>query len=391
MRVKFGNIFVSFIIPILVALFNIFIIFYPREILDAAREGINLWFNNIFPSLLPFIVGTNILIGLGVVSFIGTLLEPIMNPLFRVSGSGAFALVVGVTSGYPMGAKVTAGLRESEAITKHEAQRLAGFCNNSGPLFILGAVAAGMFRSVAVGYFILITHYIGAICTGLILRYYKYEKRSVQNPISNKNLLTLAVKNMKDSKKEDGRSFGKLLGDSIKNAMETILIVGGFVIIFRVIVKIFEITGIVYILTPLATVFNLPTEAFIGILVGFIEVTNGVKILSDIPLATHNIIITAGIISFGGLSVLAQSANFLGKTDINIFLYFISKIIHATITVILSILLVPFFNFETTAHASRFYSNSVMQTFMYSSLYFFSSLLFIGVATIFLVSARRQK
>ena len=36
-------------------------------------------------------------------------------------------------------------------IGKEEAERLLGFCNNSGPAFIVGAVGAGIFGSPSVG------------------------------------------------------------------------------------------------------------------------------------------------------------------------------------------------------------------------------------------------
>ena len=42
--------------------------------------------------------------GMGVVHFIGVLMEPLMRPLFNVPGTGAFVLAMGIASGYPLGA-----------------------------------------------------------------------------------------------------------------------------------------------------------------------------------------------------------------------------------------------------------------------------------------------
>jgi ABC-type glycerol-3-phosphate transport system permease component len=53
------------IIAILVVLFNIFLLIFPQIVLGAARDGLLLWFNNVLPSLLPFMVATNMLIMLG--------------------------------------------------------------------------------------------------------------------------------------------------------------------------------------------------------------------------------------------------------------------------------------------------------------------------------------
>ncbi|XXF57136.1 nucleoside recognition domain-containing protein [Thermoanaerobacterium thermosaccharolyticum] len=82
------------------------IIVFPKNSLSAAKAGINLWLFTVFPALLPFFIGSELLLQLGFVRTIGKFLEPIMRPLFNVSGNGAFAMAVGYTSGYPVGAQV---------------------------------------------------------------------------------------------------------------------------------------------------------------------------------------------------------------------------------------------------------------------------------------------
>lgn len=55
-------------------------------------------------------------------------------------GSGAFALAMGITSGYPVGAKVASDLYKDKLCSKIEAERLISFTNSSGPLFVIGAI-----------------------------------------------------------------------------------------------------------------------------------------------------------------------------------------------------------------------------------------------------------
>ena len=135
---------IIYIIPIVVIFFNILIILFPSDIITSAKNGLLLWFNNVIPSLLPFIIGANILSMTGFINLIGVASEPITRKLFKISGYGAFALIMGFISGYPIGAKITASLYENNKITKSEAQKLIMFTNNSGPLFILGTVAVSM-------------------------------------------------------------------------------------------------------------------------------------------------------------------------------------------------------------------------------------------------------
>jgi len=91
-----------------------------------------LWFNVVFPSLFPFFVASEILYRTGFIKAIGILLEPIMRP-FNVPGCGSFAFAMGITSGYPVGAKITASMREEKLLSKTESERLLSFTNNSGP------------------------------------------------------------------------------------------------------------------------------------------------------------------------------------------------------------------------------------------------------------------
>ncbi len=333
----------GFIIPALVAVFNILIILFPTDILSAAREGLSLWFNNVMPALLPFIIGTNLLAGLGFVSFLGTLLEPVMLPVFGVPGCGGYALVTGLTSGYPVGAKAVAMLRDTKQVNRVEAQRLLAFCNNSGPLFMLGAVGLGMFQSVSFGYFLMGCHMVAALFTGLLFKFYRYQKPQPTQP--NKNLLRQAFRSLRQARQADGRSFGQLLGDSVRQAMETIVTVGGFIVLFCVLARILTVTGCIGLLTalcaPLIQTMGLSEQAFSGAFIGFVEVTNGCKVLAAEGINQMQAAIVTGLVSFGGLSIFAQTVAFTRHTDINPMVTFLSKVIHGVMAAVAAYVLYP--------------------------------------------------
>lgn len=386
-KYNFKNL-LEIIIPILIIIFNVLIILFPNKMILAAKDGISLWINNVVPSLLPFIIGTNILMGLGVINFIGTLLEPVMYKLFRVPGIGGFALITGMTSGYPMGSKVIANIREKKLINKVEAQRLISFTNNSGPLFILGAVGLGMFKNIYVGYFIILIHYSAAILTGLLFRYYKPIVTKKQKT-DNKNILKKAYKSMKEAKQKDGRNFGELLGDSVGNGMQSMLHIGGFIIIFCVLVEAMKLTNIIgffeLMFYPILNTFNISSELFSGFFIGIIEVTNGAKLLATENFTKAYVLAVAMLISFGGFSIHAQSINFISKTDISIPIYFVSKIIHSVLTLILGLIIYPLFNFNTNEAVTTFnmYThNSLFSQLIFSSVTFMLTLVFILIVSI---------
>lgn len=128
------------IIPIFIVIFLICIIRFSNSSLETARSSFMLWVNSVIPALLPFFICIEILKQTNFIEVVGKALNPIMYPVFNVPGSGAFALAMGITSGYPVGAKVAKDLYKDNLCTKTEAERLIAFTNSSGPLFIIGAV-----------------------------------------------------------------------------------------------------------------------------------------------------------------------------------------------------------------------------------------------------------
>jgi len=345
------------IIPSFIFIFNALIIFNPAEIMQAARGGTILWFNNVLPSLLPFMIGTNMLLRLGVVSFIGALLEPIMRPLFGVSGRGAFALAMGAISGYPIGAQVCATLRENEEISQVEAQRLLSFVNNSGPLFMIGAVGAGMFGNERVGYFIFVTTLIGALVSGMLFKFYKREER-VGEEQTKTRLANVMPKN-KDP-------IGKILSESVFKSLEGILLIGGFIILFSVMLKALEVTLIIDFMDVSEN-----GEVLRGAIYGFFEITNGVSKLAELDISKSVIILCSAIVSFGGMSIFAQSVAFLSKTDIKPAIFFMSKLLNAILTAVAGVIIYPFWDFgakEAEVTATVFAITSPGENLMLSTI-----------------------
>src|SRR5690625_3461664 len=82
-----------------VIFFMILLISFPDQALNASVRGLNMWLEVVFPSLLPFFILAELFIAFGVVHFFGTLLEPLMRPIFNVPGTGSFALIIGMASG----------------------------------------------------------------------------------------------------------------------------------------------------------------------------------------------------------------------------------------------------------------------------------------------------
>ena len=129
----------------IVTIMAIALVIFPQESFEASKSGLHMWWQIVFPSLLPFLILSELLISFGVVSFLGVILEPLMRPFFRVPGVGGFVWAMGLASGFPAGAKFTARLRLEKQLTRIEGERLVCFTNSSNPLFIFVAISVGFF------------------------------------------------------------------------------------------------------------------------------------------------------------------------------------------------------------------------------------------------------
>ena len=336
------------IIPIIFLIFTICLVIFSNNNILATKEGLLLWANNIVPSLLPFFIATELLSYTDIIRKIGRILEPIMRPLFNIPGIGSFALIMGIISGYPTGAKIVSNLKENNLCSNEEAERMIAFTNNSGPLFILGTVGISMFGNSTIGLLLLATHILSCITVGFIFRFWK-TKTSIEYKHEN-------YKINDNSEKISFSNLGEILSKSILSSIKTILIIGGFVVLFSVILSILKNSKILYIFSysifPIFNLFNINDINFaIGFSSGIFEVTNGLTQLTSINYKniSINIILSSFLLGFGGFSVLLQVYSIISKSDISIKPYFIGKLLHGTLAALytfIAIYLFPIFNFN---------------------------------------------
>lgn len=131
-KVKFGFFDLKHnLIPFVVVLLIISLVIFSEDVFHSAHKGLVLWVNNVVPSLFPFLICLELLKQTNIISVIGKLLEPAIRPIFKIPGSGAFAIAMGMCSGYPIGAKFAASLREENQCSKIEGERLLAFTNTS--------------------------------------------------------------------------------------------------------------------------------------------------------------------------------------------------------------------------------------------------------------------
>ena len=326
----------NYIIPFIFLAFTIGLVLFSSSNLTAAKNGLALWANSVVPSLLPFFIATELLCSTNLVKSIGRVLTPFMKPLFNVSGEGGFSLIMGIISGYPTGAKIASRFREDDTCSKEECERLLSFTNNSGPLFIIGTVGISMFGNTLIGLLLFVTHVLASITVGIIFRFWKYNVRTkaINNGI---NFLQKDSANHLNSKTISLLNLGEFIGSSITNSIQTILMIGGFVVLFSVIISILKASNLLqllaYIVSPIFNSLGISTTLSQHLLTGFLEITNGIYGISSVHIKaiSINIVLTSFLLGFGGISVMLQVLSIISKTDLSPKPYILGKLLHGAI------------------------------------------------------------
>ena len=334
------------LLPAFLVGFTCCLVIFSRTNLLAAKNGLVLWANSVVPSLFPFFVATELLSHTNFTFYLGKILNRFMKPLFNVRGEGSFAFIMGIISGYPVGAKIAANFREKNICSKEECERLLSFTNNSGPLFIIGTVGVVMFGNSTIGFLLLITHILASITVGIVFRFWKYNSK---NKYDNTNYNLNSNIDIKLSE------LGGIIGNSISSSINTILLIGGFVVLFSVIISILQNSHLLNIfsncINPLLNILNIPNDFSTGIISGFFELTNGLNLVCNIPQKklSINIIIASFLLGLGGLSVLLQVWSTISKTDLSIKPYILGKLLQACFSAFYTFLFLQnfiFFNFD---------------------------------------------
>lgn len=288
---------------------------YPEAMLAASAESASLWFTRVLPSLFPFMAACGLLLRLGAAERLGGLLRPIMKPVFGLPGICAFPFFLGILSGYPMGAKITAMLYEKKLLSAEEARHVLVFSNNPGPLFLVGTVGAAFFHVPFWGYALLLSAFLGALATGVLWRFKR--KPAPYSPCrrfpSSAPVSPMAA-----------------LSSSVSDSMATILQIGGYMILFGALAEAAEQAGFFGMLSRLFSFLPFSAGFLQGICAGLMEMTNGAYLLSAAGDALcPRLTAAAFLVSFGGLSILGQTFGVLSGVPFSKREYCLAKLCNA--------------------------------------------------------------
>lgn len=291
------------LIIFLLILITYLILLNSDIVISTVINTIDIFKKNIFPSLFPFFIISELLVNYGFVEFLSKYLKKFMNKFFKINSSSAFILIMSIISGFPSSSKYTKDLYLNGSLTKEEASKVLMFTHFSNPLFILGGISIFLNNKRA-SLIILIIHYSVNFIIGFLTR------NIIDTPISNKEI--------KNNKKTD--NFSNILGKAILNSFNTLCLILGTMIIFLILTNL--LNEVVTLNPYLKSILN-----------GILEMTGGISNISILNISLKNKATLIGmIISFGGLSVHMQIKSIISDTPIKYYPFFVARLLHSSLT-----------------------------------------------------------
>jgi sporulation integral membrane protein YlbJ len=339
------------------------IIAFPSQAFSASLSGLQIWWEVVFPALLPFFILSEIMLGLGIVHAAGLMLEPAMRVLFRLPGAGGWAMAMGFTVGFPAGAKAASDLRKQGAVTRMEGERLLAVSHLCSPVFLTSVVAVGFWGRSELGLPLIIIHYLSAMLAALVLcRLFpssaasmepRASGESVETPDEteppvrrrrNPPLLLRMYDQMIKAQRLDGRALGRLLGDAVGSSVQSLLAIGGFMIVFSVLIKLLGVSGVSgwlqIALETLLRPLGMPAPLSDGFVSGLFEVhlgAYGISQSGDIDAWAAALLSAA--IAWSGLSVHAQVKSLIAGTDLRYKPFLVSRVLHSALSFVVALAL----------------------------------------------------
>ncbi|MCI5688192.1 hypothetical protein AALA24_06620 [Anaerovoracaceae bacterium 42-11] len=274
----------------------IIMVMNPEVTAAASKEAINLWLNSVVPMLLPFFIAANFLKHTGVVN--------------RISPS-IYPFVMGVLSGYPMGARVAGDYYREGMIDNRQLYRILSYSMITGPAFLVGAVGVEFLHSHGLGVLLAVCHYVSALINSLFY-----------GGLTGKD----SALRRKTFIRQD--TYYNILTDAMIDSFRAIAIILAYIIIFMIGTDLLQFSGILNFL---------PTAEAAALAKGFLEMTvgcNSLAMCQCTPLVKTTL--AAFVVTFGGLSVMGQSMSMLRGCNVTFRQLFVMKLSHGVICAILT-------------------------------------------------------
>lgn len=301
-----------YILPLFLFCFFLFMLLKPDIVFQGASKGLLLWYKTVLPTLFPFLFLCGLLVRTDAVRLFARLVPGCFCRFFCVSQTGMFSVLTGFLCGYPMGAKVTADLYRAGKLSKNESAYLLSFCNNTSPAFILSYVVHQQFQEPRLLMPTFLILFLSPVFISFLSRiyYFRGTKASTYRLAENSPCPSIHLPDTAHVPDP----FSKALDLSLASAMETIVKIGGYIMLFCAVTELLKTLPLQSAWTDCLLLSNL-------------EITNGISLLWHMDLLFPvRYILCISCVAFGGWCAILQTMSVLQGTDLPIFPYIIEKL-----------------------------------------------------------------
>ena len=276
----------SFFSSLLGATLFVILLFFPGLVFEGAKMGLNLWFFTLVPTLLPFMVFSNILIQSRLIEHLLFLPGLFTRKYLHLSPAGLYAFL----------------------IDPKEASMLFGFCNNVSPAFLITYFLTLHLKhpekaGITVSFLYIIPAFVCLMAFFFCGSSFSLREKKTSSPV-----LSLA-----------------LLDACLQDALSVLLKLGGYIILFSVLFNV--ITHIPRMRAESAAFFSC-----------FLEITGGIPAVTAAFAYPQSYVILLPFLAFGGLCSFMQTGSVIKDTPLSLRSYFFTKILLALLIFLCEIL-----------------------------------------------------
>lgn len=270
--------------------------------IECVKKGMKLCAETVIPSLFPFMVISELLVGCGIGERIGRLLKGPMS-LFSASGEGGSAVILGALCGFPVGARTAVGLYDRGRISKKECEHLLTFSNDPSVAFIISSVGVSLYSNRKLGVAFLCLTRASSLLVGYLMKYCIYSR---EERASRKDTLP---------EPSQTRVGVKMLTGAVTSSAAAMLNVCAYVIFFSALIG-----ALGSMLSHLGA-----GEELCALLYAVFEMSSGVSAASRLTNTARGLVLTAFSLGWSGISVHCQVASMCDGRGLDLKPYFAAK------------------------------------------------------------------
>lgn len=346
MKNKIFNIksIIIYVFPI----FSIILCLFSNETSLVAKKTIYLCLDIVIPSLFPFFVLSRIIIQYVTEFPCPKFLKGIIEKFFYLPYYAIFIIILGFISGYPNGAKMARDMFNQGLIDSRQASKLLPMANYCSPLFIIGTIGSGLFKSIKLGIFLLLIHWISGLMVSFIIGKitgYGSGREGKKNHSTQNNIKRPAHEYRKKSM--NSVSLAVLFPSAIEDAAILCIKVSGYIVFFAVFSELLSLLGVFSLIGGLIGLLFTESSQSAGfsefitaLLKGFMEITSGAQAIYNLKSIQLNVqlAVISIIFGFAGFSVHTQIVGIMKGTGCKYSILFFGKMLHGVTAGILAFL-----------------------------------------------------